>query len=91
MNPLLLWGLSSLPVVGPCAMGGVYGEIVSQSFLPISMWFSSGLLDVKGLLCQFSGFLLFIEFRNCSIYRCRFGVSMGGNEFRIFFHCHLPV
>ena len=46
----------SLLIRGRCAKGGVYSEIVSQPFLPASLWFLSGLPHVKGLLCQFLGF-----------------------------------
>ena len=34
------------PVVGHCARGGVYGEIVVLSLLPASVSFSSCLLDM---------------------------------------------
>lgn len=51
-----LWVLSFLPNVG-CRDGDrVYGEFVPQLFLPVLMWFTFHLLDVKQLLCQFLGF-----------------------------------
>ena len=57
---------------------------LSQSFLFTSMWFISHLPNVKGLLCQFLGGFFFRG--NCSVSSCRFYVSMGGAEFRIFLH-----
>lgn len=40
--------LSSLATVGSCVKDGVYGKIVSQLFLPTSMWLPSHLPDVSG-------------------------------------------
>lgn len=42
-------------------MGGVYGEIISQLFLPSLMWFPFCLLDVKGLSHQLLGFFFHLE------------------------------
>lgn len=74
MNPSLLreklWVLSCFLIVNRCAKTGVFGEIVSQPFQPISMWFPSSLPDLKGSLCQVLGF-----FRgSCSTYCCKVGM-----------------
>ena len=46
----------TLPCQGVSGAGSeIYDRIVSQHFLPASMWFPSCLPDVKGLIHQFWG------------------------------------
>lgn len=49
-------GLGSLLILGHCTRDGVYGETVSQPFLPTSMWVPSSLPHGKRLLSQFLDF-----------------------------------
>lgn len=79
-----LWVLSSFPVVGCGAEDRFYGEIVSPSLSPTSMW-SSHLPDVSLSLSQTLGFYR----GNCSI--CSSGLIefMKGGEFMIFLQCYL--
>ena len=88
-SPLLLREmlqlLNSLRIVRQHAWVGVYGEIVSQHFQAASTWFPSCWPNMKGSVCQF-----LVDFwGNCYIFSCRFGVSMGGEEFRSFLRCIL--
>lgn len=69
-----------------CAGGGVYGEILSQPFLTARIPFPSCLPTEQGSLYQLLVFFLRV---NCSIHSCRFGVYVGGEEFRIFLRGHL--
>lgn len=69
--------LSSLPTVGPCAQGWAYGKIVSQLFLLTFMWFPSLFARCEGVTLPV---LRFFSRENCSIYSCRFVVSMGGGD-----------
>lgn len=52
-KPLILCFLT---IVGHSTRVGVYGEIVSQSFLHTSLWFPYHLSDVKASLHQFWDF-----------------------------------
>ena len=80
--------VNSLPIVGCCSEGGVYGEIVSQPLLPILMCFFFLICS----LCRSHLSRFLVSFRgNCSICSCRFGVSVGGDEFRIHLHHHLEL
>lgn len=72
--------INSLLVVGRCAEGVVYGEIVSQPILPSSMWPSSCWPMYRS--CSASFQLFFRE--NCSTCSCRFQCVHGEVEFRIF-------
>lgn len=64
-----------------CAGGGVYGETLSQPFLTAWIPFPSCLPDEQGSLYQLLVFFLRV---NCSLYSCKCGVYVGGEEFRIF-------
>lgn len=64
-----------------CAGGGVYGETLSQPFLTAWIPFPSCLPDEQGSLYQLLVFFLRV---NCSLYSCKCGVYVGGDEFRIF-------
>ena len=90
MNPSVfkgkLWILSSLPVVGHQARGGIYSEIVSQPFLAPSVWFPSPLSDVKELLVTVFR-VLFPE--EIVPYIAIHLVSLGRGELRIFLCLHL--
>ena len=79
-KPFPLQVLSSLWVVGAGFMA-----IVSR-LLPASMWFSSHLLNMKGLFTVSRGFFLEEFF---FVDSCKFGVSMGRGEFRIWLSHHL--
>lgn len=73
MNPLLLreklWVLSFCPIASCHTKGRVLGKIMSQSVLPVLMWFPPGFPDVIGTLPQFLG----LSFgRNCSIFTVDF-------------------
>lgn len=100
----VLWGLPSpgwvprgLPAVlricelppncgSLCHPGGALGEPASLPPLSISIWPFNPLW--KGS-CS-AAFLVFFRV-NCSICRCRFGVSVGGSGFRVFLCCHLEL
>lgn len=50
----------------------------------------SYLLYVVSLLCRNCSISSQLFFRrNFSLCKCRFGVSMGGTEFKVFLHCHV--
>ena len=80
--------VSSLPIACCCAGGWTYDKIVSQSFLSISIFF----FFLICLMCKscLAGFWISFR-RNCSMCSYRFGVFMGGGEFRSFLHSHLRV
>lgn len=81
---LLLRGLrvlSSLPTVGHNTRAGVYGETVSQPFLPALVCSPSCLPNVKRSMNQF---LVFFR-ENCSTCSC------GRRWFRISLCCHLEL
>lgn len=59
-------------------------DIISLSLLPISMCFLYLFLCKS---CSISPQLFFRN--NCSLHRCRFGISLGGDVFNTFLHCHL--
>ena len=59
-------------------------DIISRSLLPISTCF------IYLFLCKSCSISPQLFFRsNCSLHRCRFSVSLGGDEFNTFLHCHL--
>ena len=66
---------------------GVYGEIASQPLLS-TLWVFFFFFSP---VCLVLGFVVVVVFsrRHCSIFRCRFAVSMGGDEFRDFLHYRL--
>ena len=74
---------TSIPTAGHHVEGGIPLDSMPLSILPISMWH---------FYCQwcrsYSVSPQFSFRRDCSICRCRFGVSVGG-EFRAFL-CHHP-
>ena len=74
----------SLPPAGWRLRDRVPIDIISLSLLPISMCFLYLALCKS---CSISPQLFFRS--NCSLHRCRFGVSLGGDEFNTFLHCHL--
>lgn len=92
-NSLLLWEKLWVftphhpPIMGCCAGHGYHGKIVSQPFLPAMMCLPSHLLKVKGLFCQYLGFLQRKSFRDS----CGFSVSVRGVEFGIVLRRHLPI
>lgn len=69
----------SLGIAGCHARGWVYGETLSQPFLPALMC----LLMWRSYSANFHFFFGV----NCTISSCRLGVSLGGGEFRLFL-CH---
>ena len=73
-----------LPIVGHSTKCGFLGENTSLPLHPVLMWsFYPSLL--KSYLASFQAF-----FRgNYSMCSGKFGVSMGGGEFRLFLCCHL--
>ena len=71
----------SVVLVGCCARGEVFGETALLTLLPILMW------SFYPLLWRWCLASVQVFFR--SICSCRFGVSMGGGEFRIFLCWHL--
>lgn len=75
--------------MGHCARGGVYDECVSQLFPPAFMFFFFFLSFVRcvGVIQLVSEF--FFSRANCSVYICRFNVSVGRGEFRVLLHHHL--
>ena len=75
------------PIMGCCAGHAYHGKTVSQPVLPAMMCLPSHLLKVKGLFCQYLGFLQRKSFHD----DCGFNVSVGGVEFGIVLCCHLPV
>ena len=91
-NPSLLkekFGVvNSLLIVGCLDGSKVDGETVSQPLLPILMWIFFLFTCCVGVV----QLVLRFFFRgNCSVCSCRFGVSIGGGEFRILLCCHLEL
>ena len=68
--------------VGHWVRGGVSVIAVSLSLLPFYMW------SFYHLLCRSCSISLQFFLRRC-ICLCRFGVLVGGSEFRVFLCCHL--
>ena len=64
--------MRSLPVVGLCTRDGIFGELASLHFLPISMWSFDHMLWRSSS----ANFQFFFE-EYCPIYSCRVGVSQG--------------
>lgn len=76
-----------LPDCGSHAGGGAYSEIVYQPLLPISMW-----VFLVRPMCRSHSGSFEVSFRgNCSMYNCRFSVSLEGGEFMILLRCHLEL
>ena len=77
--------LICLLIVGQCSRGGNYGKMcLGHSYL---LWCDFFLICP---VCRYHSASFYICFRgSCSIFSCRFDVSMGGGEHRTFLHHHL--
>lgn len=63
----------------------IYGEIMSQPLLSISVWAFSHVLMCRSCMSRF-----WVSFKgNYSVFSYRYGVSVGGGDFRILLHHHI--